>query len=212
MLKKIGKVIGIIVGVLLILAGLMLISDSFGSAILLAGIGGAVIFVALKIGEPLKHSESKKPSVLETRLKEKGFEINKSLNLPKYTFFVDNTNKKFAYGNKKELKIYNYADLLNFELKEDGNTVTGGKGVATAVGAATFGVVGAAVGMSGKRKNKSTCTSLAVHISVNDLDNPHIPFNFIDGTEHKKDGFLYKDFFGKAQELVSILAYIENNK
>ena len=54
---------------------------------------------------------------------------------------------------------YNYNDLLDYELYEDGSSITKGKGLATALGGAAFGLLGAMVGSSGKRGAKQTCIS-----------------------------------------------------
>ena len=101
--------------------------------------------------------------------------------------------------------IYDYSDIVDFELLEDGNSVSkGGLGRAVA-GGLLFGGVGAIVGgVTGGKKSKQTCTSLKIKITVNDLRNPVIYINFI-VAEVKKQSLLYTSSYSIAQEIMSIL-------
>ena len=157
----------------------------------------------------------RKKLTVEEQLKKENFNISKYLKLGLHShFFVDDINKKFAVGvggKTGQVKIYNYNDLGEFELNEDGNSIVKGKGLATAVGGLTFGVLGAMIGASGKRKNQNTCTSLVVRIRVNDLDNPEVMIPFIT-TETKKDNSLYKYALSEANNLIATLNYIEKQE
>lgn len=101
--------------------------------------------------------------------------------------------------------IYDYADIVDFELLEDGSSVSkGGLGRAVA-GGLLFGGVGAIVGgVTGGKKAKQTCTNLKIKITVNDLRNPVIYITFIT-TEVKKDSMLYTNSYRIAQEIMSML-------
>lgn len=157
----------------------------------------------------------RKKLTVEEQVQKANFNIDKYLKLGMHShFFVDDINKKFAVGvggKTGQVKIYNYDDLGEFELNEDGNSIVKGKGLATAVGGLTFGLLGAMVGASGKRKNQNTCTSLVVRIRVNDLDNPEVIIPFIT-TETKKDSSLYTHLLKEAKGLIAVLNYIENQK
>lgn len=127
--------------------------------------------------------------------------------------FFDDENKKFAIpkvsftGKVKDLKIHNYSDLLDYELLEDGNSVSKGGVGRAIVGGALFGGVGAIVGGSTGHKQKSTCSKLQIKITMNSIEAPTIYINFIE-TETKKDGLIYKQFYPQAQEILSILNVI----
>lgn len=152
-----------------------------------------------------------KPKTIEEQLTEMDFNISKHLKLGMYNhFYVDDINKKFAViiGRKGQIKVYNYQDLGEFELNEDGNSIVKGKGLATAVGGLTFGLLGAMVGSSGKRKNENTCTSLVVRMMVNELDNPEIVIPLI-VTEVKKSSIMYTNAITQAKTLIATLNYIE---
>lgn len=155
-----------------------------------------------------------KPLTPEEQLHKQGFNISKHLKLGIYNhFYVDDVNKKFAVaiGRKGKLRIYNYNDLGAFELNEDGNSIVRGKGLATAVGGLTFGLVGALVVSSGKRKNENTCTSLLVRIMINDLDSPEVIIPFI-VTETKKSSYMYTNAITESKNLIATLNYIEKQE
>lgn len=127
------------------------------------------------------------------------------------TFLQIDDNKKqwlIPVGKNKIPRVYNYADIIDYELLEDGDTITkGGLGSAVA-GGILFGGVGAIVGgATGKRKNKAVCNSLKIKITVKDISNPVVYITFIN-SETKKNGFIYKTIYNSAQECLSLLQLI----
>lgn len=120
-----------------------------------------------------------------------------------------------VFSKKKVPKIRKYSDILDFELLEDGETLTTKNGVGRAiVGGVLFGGVGAIVGgVTGKNKNKNICNSLKLKITLNDLEEPAIYVDYVTSPT-KKDGFVYKTIAESAQNAVSILSIIleENSK
>ncbi len=122
---------------------------------------------------------------------------------------IDDVNKKFAIVNYLGCNIYNYSDLLAFELNEDGEVITSGKGLQTVIGGATFGVVGALVGGSGKRKSNSTCRYMKVRILLNNLQNPQTELTLIN-REVKKKSMQYTIAKSKGDEITATLNYINN--
>ncbi len=129
---------------------------------------------------------------------------------------VDENKRKWSTANNfGRLKTFDYEDIVNFELIEDGETIfSGGLGRAAA-GALIFGGVGAIVGgVTGGKKSKSLCTSLMIKISINNIQNPVEYINFIN-TPTKKKSSSYQSAFKLAQECLSILEIIcqdvENN-
>lgn len=157
-----------------------------------------------------KQVKAKKQTTLE-QLYEEGFNVDKSIKIGFFNaFYVDDKSKKFAVKLGKKLRVFNYSDLGAYELNEDGNSIIKGKGLATAVGGMAFGLLGAMVGGSGKKKTQSTCTSLIVRIMVNDLNEPQITFPYIN-TETKKNSLVYKTAYEEAKNLIATLTFIENN-
>ena len=125
----------------------------------------------------------------------------------------DNNQKKWlvlssVLGKRNKSTVYNYTDIVDFELLEDGDSVVkGGLGRAL-VGGALFGGTGAIVGgVTGKRKNKGICNSLKIKVTINDINNPVVYITFLN-TATKKDGFVYKNIYKEAHECLSTLQLI----
>ncbi|MFA9458810.1 SHOCT domain-containing protein [Halalkalibacter sp. AB-rgal2] len=126
--------------------------------------------------------------------------------------FDDNNKKWLALssflGKRNKSTVYNYSDIIDFELLEDGESVAqGGLGKAL-IGGALFGGTGAIVGgITGKRKNTNVCNSLKLKITVNDFHSPTVYVNFIESST-KRNGFIFKNIYDSAQECLSTLQLI----
>ena len=123
-------------------------------------------------------------------------------------FYIDDENKQWCVPCSKESKaVYNYSDLLDFELIEDGGTVTSGSLGRAIAGGLAFGGLGAVVGgMTGKQKQ--TCSKLQIKITVKDIKHPALYINLLD-FEVKKDNMIYKNCIDSAQEIISLLQVIK---
>ena len=117
---------------------------------------------------------------------------------------VDENNKSF----KIDGDIFEYDNLLSFELLEDGHTVTkGGLGRAVA-GGLLFGGVGAVVGgVTGGKKSKGVCNSMQLRVT---LRNAHIDTAYITiiRSEIKTNSSMYKTAQNYAQSCISALENI----
>ncbi|HFK2988855.1 SHOCT domain-containing protein [Clostridioides difficile] len=138
--------------------------------------------------------------------------FNPTKKILKFMEFDDN-NKKFIVLNgfnreKVNLSVYNYSDVIEYELLENGETVTkGGIGRALA-GGALFGGVGAVVGgVTAKRTTKAFIDSLKIKITLNNLSNPNVYVNLIQ-LRTKSNSSIYKMAYSSAQEILSVLAII----
>lgn len=97
--------------------------------------------------------------------------------------------------------VFKYEEILDFEVIEDGNTVTkGGLGKAL-VGGAIFGVAGAIVGGTSKKTNQ-ICTQLQIKVKTKDSEHPVIYLNLINSST-KKDSWIYKQKSKQAQDIIS---------
>lgn len=136
--------------------------------------------------------------------------------ISKFVEFDDKQKKwlilSAVLGKRDKSKVYNYNDIVDFELLEDGETVSqGGLGRAL-VGGVLFGGVGAVVGgVTGNRKNKGICNSLKIKVTLKDMNNPVVYITFLN-SQTKKDGFVYKTLFKEAHECLSVLQLICNNQ
>ena len=123
--------------------------------------------------------------------------------------FDDNAKKiLFPKTLLTKARIYNYSELLGYEILEDGNTITKGGIGSAVVGGALFGGIGAVVGgLTGGKKSKEVVRSLKVKIV---LDNKVVPAEYIEllKTEFKKDGFVYRAAKQEAEDIIAILTSI----
>ena len=132
-----------------------------------------------------------------------------------YIWFDDN-NKWFvipkgAISPKIDRShIFDYSEILNFEVLEDGNSITkGGLGKAI-VGGAIFGLAGAIAGGTSK-KTKQICNKLEIKLTTKNIDEPVIYINLIN-TETKKNGFVYKTASKSVQNILSKFQIILNQQ
>lgn len=110
----------------------------------------------------------------------------------------------------KYADVYDYKDIVDFELIEDGTSIIKGGLARAVVGGTMFGGVGAIVGgVTGNRKVHQKCNSLKIKISLNKLDAPAIYINLI-SKPIEKDYATYKDAYNNAQKILSLLQIICN--
>lgn len=115
-------------------------------------------------------------------------------------------------GDRIPSKIYSFNDILNFELLEDGDTVTKGGLGSAVVGGALFGGTGAVVGsVTGKKTTKKLIKSLKIKITLSDLNDPVAYIDLID-KETKVDSSIYKNAYNNAQTILSLLANMNDKK
>lgn len=107
-------------------------------------------------------------------------------------------------------RVYNFDDIIRYELLEDSDSITkGGLGQAIA-GGLLFGDIGATVGgTTGARITRSVTNRLWLKITVGDLKEPAIAINLID-TPTRKDSREYREADSVAHEILSALAVITN--
>ncbi|MCI8308934.1 MAG: SHOCT domain-containing protein [Clostridia bacterium] len=132
--------------------------------------------------------------------------------------YIDENKKQWGipqtnfFNKVKYIRIYEYSDIVSFELIEDGNTITKGGTARAVLGGALFGDAGAiAGGVTARRKSSSTCSKLQIKITLNSLSNPVVYINFIE-TEYRKDSVLgkevYESEYSLAQKALSVLNLI----
>ncbi|GMQ56751.1 hypothetical protein AN1V17_11450 [Vallitalea sediminicola] len=123
--------------------------------------------------------------------------------------FVDDSNQLFKLDKKGE--CYPFSDLVNFELNEDGETISkGGLGKAVA-GGLLLGGVGAVVGgVTGKKKHKSLVNSMYIRISLKNRWVKSLKIDLIN-TQTKKSSKIYKLAKQSADEIISTLEMISSN-
>ncbi|WP_453992181.1 SHOCT domain-containing protein [Bacillus nitroreducens] len=126
--------------------------------------------------------------------------------------FDDNQKKWLVLspvlGKRDKSIVYNYSDIIDFELLEDDESIASGGLGRALVGGALFGGAGAIVGgVTGKKKTKGICTSLKIKVTVRDMNNPVVYIPFLN-SKTKKDGWIYKSVFKLAHECLSTFQLI----
>lgn len=144
------------------------------------------------------------------RFKMSQFNITKNLG---GFLYVDEGNKKIGIplnsNVSEEFEVFDYSDIISYEIIEDGQTLaTGGLGRAL-IGGAFFGLAGAIAGGTSK-KIKSTCNKLQIKENINNMNRPTMYINLIESLNVKKSGSIYKSASSIAQDIISILEIISH--
>lgn len=130
-------------------------------------------------------------------------------------FYIDETNKLWTipegFLSKKinPNRIHHYSDIVNYELLEDGTSVSKGGVGRALVGGFLFGGVGAIVGGTTGHKQQQMCTSLKLKITLKDINYPVEYIEFVND-KTKKTGWYYKSIYEQAQAVLSCLDVICN--
>lgn len=169
-----------------------------GLEITMEDLGGAKSRTSANIREMINENERKKKII-------ENFKPTKEIG--NYIRF-DDVTRTFIIGSKKKGSLYRYEDIVDYELLEDGETVTkGGLGRAVA-GGILFGGVGAIVGgVTGHRKTKEICDSMKIKITLKDSIRP-VEYIDLISSRTKKNGIIYKTCYNTAQEILSCLEII----
>ncbi len=110
---------------------------------------------------------------------------------------------KVGFNSAKD--YLRYDQIIDFELIEDGETITKGGLGTTVAGGIIGGMGGAIVGsVVGKKKTKPICTSLQIRISAKDFYKKAIFVKYIE-TPTKCDSFTYKQMIEQARKAIAEL-------
>ena len=135
--------------------------------------------------------------------------FNPSLKISNIIEF-DDTNRNWRIPVRKGVnpRLYSYNDIVDFELNEDGHTVSsGGLGRAVA-GGLLFGGVGAVVGgVTGGKKAKGITTNLFINVIVKDNSATNINLTLIN-KPLKKGSLLERAAQNNARDIIAKLTLI----
>lgn len=136
---------------------------------------------------------------------------------------IDENSMKICIINSWGQDVYNYRDILESEIVEDGNTITKTSRSSQIGGALIGGVltggVGAIIGgLSGKKTSTEQVKRIDLKIVVNDTKKPVRIFNLMDcqfelgGAHHKngmpKDDVIYKRAYQRATRWHSLISVL----
>ena len=104
--------------------------------------------------------------------------------------------------------IYNFSDIIGYEVLENNHSVTKGSLGGALVGGLAFGETGAVLGsILGAKKTFEVCNSLQVKVTVKNFDNPTIFVELLDG-KASKNSSKYKNAAEDAARIVSAIQII----
>jgi hypothetical protein len=161
----------------------------FLGIILLVGIFGGMIFL-IKIVDKneleVQNDKIKKLNDLQSQIND----LNISQKFQSHDFqssiLLDEEQKKvcFIFANDDSIEIYDYKDILESEILEDGTTITSTSRSSQLGGAIIGGVlaggVGAVVGgLSGKKSSEQEITKIDLKVIVNNTKSPNKIINFL---------------------------------
>lgn len=108
-------------------------------------------------------------------------------------------------------RIYSFGDIIQFEVVENGETITSG-GLGRAIfGGAILGPLGAILGgITGGKKTKGICEQLELRIDINDINYPTHTIYFVT-QKIKRKSFLFKQIAKELQETLSLMNYVAEN-
>lgn len=186
----------------------------------------AVILIIVVVAKQREAQEAATETVNRS-MSANNFNATKTVIVGDAKLYIDDNNKKWFVQKTAidtNMKIYNYSDLIEFEIFQDGGSIAKGttkgkvqgkKGSAI-VGGVLFGPIGAVIGASGSRKVKSTtttvtknvCNTLQVRIQVNDINSPEIVIPIINQPT-ETDSSIYNLLLSSAKTCAATLAYIQ---
>ena len=123
---------------------------------------------------------------------------------------VDSVNKFWKVSSIPNV-IFLYNEIIDFELLENGQTVTKGSLSGAVVGAALFGGVGAVVGSVAGKKQKQEIIEYKIKITTNNIYFPSVYIDFLSNGKVKDGSFTQKLNVKLAQEALSLLTQITNS-
>lgn len=115
-------------------------------------------------------------------------------------------------GRKKNPRVYDFDEIVEYELLEDGDTISKG-GIGSAIlGGVLLGGVGAVVGAStGAKRTKSIVNSLRVKVTIDNFRDPVAYINLIT-TETRVGTREYKTQYDMAQQILSAFSLIRKRR
>ena len=110
-------------------------------------------------------------------------------------------------------KIYKFKDLIDYEIIENGSTVSS-KGIGRAIaGGLLFGGVGAIIGgVTAKSKTKNILNGLFLKIVINDFDNPNLMIDLLTVKKPITNPIGIQTVMKHTQDILSLLDLIRNNQ
>lgn len=150
-------------------------------------------------------------------------------------FFVDDCNKRFMVGAGEcgrdkttgepiidwicPVRCYNYNQLLEFFIVDNGSQyiagdasgAIGGAMVGNMIGGSNGPAVGAIIGAAATNRNiESKCHELGLLLRINDLQHPLVRMNFLE-CRCSRESEMYKECREWLDDVAALLTYVKHN-
>ena len=121
--------------------------------------------------------------------------------------YVNETDRTWCVPSAG-LTEYAFSDLIDFNVIQDGETISSANILNAVAGGMIFGLAGTLVGAN-KTKTSKTCSKLQVQMNVNSISNPVIRIDLI-SDEVKRSSDQYKKAVANMEEITGVLRVIKS--
>ena len=116
--------------------------------------------------------------------------------------FNDET-KEFVVGQDDVADLFKYENIVDYELLENGSSLSKGSMGGALLGGALLGSTGAIIGATSKQENIQICDSLVIKLTLRDTYKKIVYLNFITHSI-QTSSFQYKTVYTLAQNCMSL--------
>lgn len=144
----------------------------------------------------------------ENKKRIEAFRATREIQAGSYYFRVDDHKKQWYVGRKNTPNppVFSFAEVVDYEYSEDGETITTGGVGRAAVGGMLFGATGAVIGGLTGGRTKSVVRSMKVKISLHNKYVKHCEIELlVRGAELKVGSMTYNFWKRTADNLLSAL-------
>lgn len=156
-----------------------------------------------------RQQKSEKENNYKESINKNNFMVEQEYFINDYSkIMLDETHKKIAIYNEKGLKCFNFEDLIDFEIVENGSSVIQSKIASTLAGGILLGGVGALAGANGRKQINDICNSLILKMYFSDNGAVCITEK-INERPLYKNSIEYQSLSSTVDNIVSVLKYVK---
>ncbi|MDD6678031.1 MAG: SHOCT domain-containing protein [Firmicutes bacterium] len=167
--------------------------------------------------EEVKQEQIQKRAIMEQvfqKAREDGFEPTTKVFDPesKFCIAIDEAKKRFMVKNSLDdnFQVYNYSDLVDYELSQDGVTTISGRANDALIGGVLFGTTGAVIGASKSKDIQDYCSSLYIALTISNMSDFRIQIPII-SKRVPKSSSEYSYAVERAKEMIALLQIIKHD-
>jgi len=160
----------------------------------------------------LEDSKKKAELVAITRKEKIREQFKNSYKIENY-ICVDDKNCQWAIMDGDCISdVYNFEDLVSFEITENGNKIQGSSAGDVLIGSLLLGFTGAMMGMASSRPVEEFVYDLHITVVLNNISRPIQIIKIIDDPAHpiNKTSTRYKYAVDLCEKIISAFRFIEN--